>query len=310
MTGCVPLARFCAVCFACATIAHINAHDVAPGGCPAHNVAANTTIPAQPVEERRAALGLSDLERQEAIAQILKEKRRVIVSDLARRFGFSESSIRRDLSKLEQKGQAKKVYGGAILASSTQHELNYQDRLSRSIREKNAIAGYAVKLVRPNQAILLDSGTTAMQIALRLPESLNLTVVTNGLAIFDALSEREGLSLFMLAGRYRPASRDLVGPMLVNAVKQFAVDIAFLSVDGFDATYGLSTTDHEVAEVTRAAMSIAARRVVVSDSTKGGRRAFANICPITGVDMIISDKQLDPATCTAIRETGVEVVLV
>jgi len=255
-------------------------------------------------------MGLSDLERQEAIAEILKDKKKVTVTELAERFGFSESSIRRDLSKLEQKGQAKKVYGGAILASTTQHELDYQERLSRSIREKSAIAASAVKLIHSGQAILLDSGTTALQIAMRLPEAMNLTVVTNGLAIFDVLSGRRGISLFMLAGRYRPSSRDLVGPMLVNAVKQFAVDIAFLSVDGFDARYGLSTTDHEVAEAAQAAMSIAAKRVVVSDSSKGGRRAFAHICGIDEVDVIISDKQLDKDVCNGIREAGVKVVLV
>lgn len=255
-------------------------------------------------------MGLSDIERQEAIAQILKEKKKVTVSELARRFGLSESSIRRDLTRLEQKGQAKKVYGGAILASTTQHEPNYQERLSRRLREKSAIAEYAVKMLRPEQAILLDSGTTAMQIALRLPQNMNLTVVTNGLAIFEALCKHKGLSLFMLSGRYRPSSRDLVGPMLVNAVKQFAVDIAFLSVDGFDAEYGLSTTDHEVAEVTQAAMSIATQCVVVCDSSKGGRRAFAKICPINNVDLIISDKHLDREVCNGIRKAGVDVVLV
>jgi len=255
-------------------------------------------------------MGLSDLERQEAIAQILKDKKKVTVSELARRFGFSESSIRRDLAKLERKGQAKKVYGGAILASSTQHELDYQERLSRSIREKSAIAGYAVKLIRPGQALLLDSGTTAMQIALRLPEAMGLTVVTNGLAIAEALSGHAGLSLFILAGRYRPSSRDMVGPMLVSAIRQFAVDIAFLSVDGFDPVHGLSTTDHELAEAARAAMDIAQQTVVVSDASKGGRRAFASICAIDQVDLIISDKHLDGRICNGIREAGVEVVLV
>ncbi len=255
-------------------------------------------------------MGLSDLERQDTIAQILKERKKVTVTELAEKFGISESSVRRDLLKLERKGQAKKVYGGAIVASSTQQEFDYNERLHRNIGRKSAIASFAVSLVKPGQALLLDSGTTALQIAQRLPEGMGITVVTNGLAIAEVLSGRRGMTLFLLGGRYRPSSRDLVGPTLIAAINQFSVDIAFLSVDGFHPVHGLSTTDHELAEVVQAAMSIAEKKVVVSDSSKGGHRGFASICPINEVDMIISDKHLDKELCDEIIQAGTEVVLV
>lgn len=255
-------------------------------------------------------MGLSDLKRQQAIVQTLKEKKRVAVAELAVAFEVSESSIRRDLTILEQKGLAKKIYGGAVPPAFAQHELSYQERLTRNIREKNAIATYAVGLVRAEQTLFLDSGTTAVQIAQRLPEDMGLTVVTCGLAIAEALGGHNGVSLFLLGGRYRPASRDLVGPTLVTAIKTLAVDIAFLSVDGFHPAFGLSTTDHELAEAVRAAMSIAQQKVVVSDSSKGGRRAFAKICPLDGVDLIITDKRLSKSLYEEIRRAGTEIVLV
>lgn len=255
-------------------------------------------------------MGLIDLERQAAILEFLQKEKKASVATLAGRFNASEATIRRDLTRLAQQDHLFKTYGGAMISPSTQLESNYNERLTQHVKEKQAIGRQAARLVQPGQSILLDSGTTTLQIAEALQERENLTVVTNGLMIAQILGHCPGISLYLLGGRYRPKGQDLIGPTLIANLNQYAVDLAFLSVDGFHPQWGLSAADHNTAEVIRSARPVAQRTIVVADSSKGGKRAFARICGVDEIDLLITDAGLDPQIAEELRQSGAQVELV
>lgn len=254
-------------------------------------------------------MGLADLERQAEILEYLRKNQKATVSELSELFNSSKSTIRRDLARLEEQYHIYKTYGGAVWTQSTQSELPHDDRLTRRLREKKRIASFAASLIEPNCSILLDSGTTVLQLVDNIRDRDNLTVVTNGLNIANKLSDSR-LNIYVLGGRLRPQSQDFYGPVLMAALPNFAVEIAFLSVDGFHPQRGLSASDHNTAEVVRGMMQVAKKRVVLADSSKGGRRAFAQICAIDEVDMIISDNGMDPKLAEELRQLGIEIHLV
>lgn len=255
-------------------------------------------------------MGLIEQERQANILAFLKKERKATVSDLADRFNASESTLRRDLSKLEKEGHLHKTYGGAILSESTQFEPTHKERLLKQVNQKKRIGSYAAQMVKPASCILLDSGTTTLQITKHLNHITDLTVITYAIPIVQELGHREGIQLYMLGGLYRPKSQDVMGPVLNSTLSNFSVDIAFLSVDGFDPQFGLSAADPNEAEALQAARKIANKTVVVADSTKGGKRAFSWICSIEDIDMIISDNALDKELVEEIEQAQVKVKLV
>jgi DeoR/GlpR family transcriptional regulator of sugar metabolism len=256
-----------------------------------------------------ALMGLIEQSRQTAILTFLRQEKKATVAQLADKFAASEATIRRDLTKLEQQGHLVKTYGGALISTSTRFEFSYNERLSKNVREKKRIGAYAARMVKPGDSILLDSGTTTLQIALHLKHLEDLTVVTNALPIVQELAPCPGIRLFLPGGSYRPKSQDLVGPTLVNTLSHFAVDLAFLSVDGFHPQYGLSASDTREAEVIQAALTIAKQSIVVADHSKAGKRAFAWICPLDQVDLLLSDSDLDRQVYEEMLQKGVEVRL-
>jgi DeoR/GlpR family transcriptional regulator of sugar metabolism len=252
-------------------------------------------------------MGVADQERQAGIVEYLQEVNKASVAELAKNFTASEATIRRDLTKLERQGHIFKIYGGARISK---FELSYQERLSKHTTEKKRIGLYAANLVKPDSSILLHSGTTTQKIAENLKQHQNLTVVTSGISILQELATCENICVYLLGGHYRPQTQDLVGSILIDNLKHFAVDIAFLSVDGFDPAYGLSAIDPDQAVVIRDSIKIAKKKIVVADSSKGNRRSLAKICPIEEVDMLISDTGLHKDVVQELKKKGVAVELV
>ncbi|MEI7633719.1 MAG: DeoR/GlpR family DNA-binding transcription regulator [bacterium] len=249
-------------------------------------------------------------ERQSNIIEHLIVARKAPVIELVEKFKVSEATIRRDLTDLEKQGRVIKTYGGAIISETAQLEVSYKDRLSQNADQKRRIGASAAALINPGESVFLDSGTTTTQAAENLRDKENLTVVTNSLVIASMLGHCSGIRLYVPGGTYRPTSMDLLGPIMIETLRKFAVDTAILSVDGFHPDYGLSASDHREAEAAKAAMSIAKRVIIVADSTKGERRAFASIGGFEHIGRIISDSDLRPSVCDNLRRLGVMVDLV
>jgi DeoR family transcriptional regulator, aga operon transcriptional repressor len=248
-------------------------------------------------------------ERLSAILEALANDGSVGVADLATELDVSAATVRRDLEFLEHQRMLTRTHGGAV-AQGVLYELPLRYKSARHQEEKKRIAAEAATRVADGVAIGLTGGTTTTEVARAVIDRQRLTVVTNALNIASELAIRPNLKLVVTGGYARPESYELVGPLAEQALAGLNLDVVFLGVDGISPTAGI-TTHHEVEAHTNLALIERARHVVVvTDSSKIGLLAFAQICPIDRVHEVITDAEADRDLLAELREAGVDVVTV
>ena len=248
-------------------------------------------------------------ERLSAILEALANDGSVGVADLATQLDVSAATVRRDLEFLDQQRMLTRTHGGAV-AQGVLYELPLRYKSGRHQEEKKRIAAEAASRVADGVAIGLTGGTTTTEVARAVIDRQRLTVVTNALNIASELAIRPNLKLVVTGGYARPESYELVGPLAEQALAGLNLDVVFLGVDGISPTAGI-TTHHEVEAHTNLALIERARHVVVvTDSSKSGLVAFAQICPIDRVHEVITDAGADRGLLAELREAGVVVVTV
>jgi DeoR family transcriptional regulator, aga operon transcriptional repressor len=249
-------------------------------------------------------------ERRRAILKLLQREKRVLVTDLAEEFRTSQVTIRKDLEVLHVRGLVQRTHGGALPAHDGALEdpsLSEKERLHR--KEKVRIAAAASRLVSEGQVVILDSGTTATEIARALRTFQNLTVITNAVNIAAELAS-SSIEVILTGGLVRKNSFSLVGPIAEETLRRLSADILFLGVDGFDVRHGLTTPNLAEANVNRIMIEIAKRTVAVCDSSKFGRRSLSLIVPPTCLHQVITDKGIPKSDLEALKKVGTEVTLV
>jgi DeoR family transcriptional regulator of aga operon len=258
---------------------------------------------------RRAGRSARRSERMSEILQSLNETGSIHVGELARRFGVSEATLRRDLTLLEEQRLLTRTHGGA-LAQDVAYELPVRYRHGQSRDAKRAIAREAVRgLPAGAHVIGLTGGTTTSEVAKQLADRADLTIVTNALNIAMELVLRPRLKLVVVGGVSRPQSYELVGPWAEQVLASVNIGTAFVGVDGIDAGGGITTHDENEARTNRAMILRAQRVVVVADGSKLGRLTLARIADITEVSEVITDSSADAAVVAAIRGVGVPVTV-
>jgi DeoR family transcriptional regulator of aga operon len=247
-------------------------------------------------------------ERVGAIVERLSASGSVSVAVLAAELGASAATIRRDLEMLEDQRLLTRTHGGAV-AQGVLYELPLRYKTARHQQEKRRIALAAAARVTDGMAIGLTGGTTTTEVARSLVDRQRVTVVTNALNIASELAIRPNLKLVLTGGYARPESYELVGPMAEQSLAGLNLDVAFVGADGVSVEAGL-TTHHEVeAHTNLALIERAARVVVVADSSKIGKIAFAKICGLERVHELITDEG-DARALRAIADAGIDVVTV
>ncbi len=248
-------------------------------------------------------------ERLATILEELSAARSVAVATLAGRLGVSAATIRRDLTLLQEQRLCSRTHGGAV-AQGVLYELPLRYKGARHQEEKGLIAKAAAGHVEDGMVVGLTGGTTCTEVARALVDRQKLTVVTNALNIASELAVRPNLRLVVTGGTARPESYELVGPIAEKALSELHLDVVFIGVDGIDPAAGC-TTHHEVEANTDLALIQRAKRViVVADSSKLGRAAFARICPIESVDALITDRSANVRALRELREAGLSVTAV
>ncbi len=248
-------------------------------------------------------------DRMSAILDRLAESGSVSVAQTAGELGVSEATIRRDLERLEEQRLLTRIHGGAV-AQSVLYELPLRYRSARHQDEKLRIARATVERIFDAQSIGLTGGTTTSEVARALVERTRITVVTNALNIASELAVRPNIKLVLTGGVARAESYELVGPLAEQTLAALNLDVVVVGADGVDLAAGL-TTHHEVEAHTNAALIGRARRVIVAaDSSKLGHAAFAQICPLSAVDELVTDVGAPQAIVDALREQGIDVTTV
>ena len=256
------------------------------------------------------ANGMLNEERRRLIVEMLHRDGRVLVRQLARHFHTSQITIRKDLEFLDTQGVIQRTHGGALPVQSgalLDPTLREKENLHRE--EKLRIARAAAEMVEEGQSVLLDSGTTTTAIARALKDIKKLVVITNAINIAAELAGTD-IEVIVTGGMLRKNSFSLVGPVAEQAVRQLSADILFLGVDGFDTKLGLFTPNVFEAQVNRVMVQVSRKTVAVCDSSKFGRRSLCNIMPLTGVDTVITGKNISKQDFQSLRDAGIKTTLV
>jgi DeoR family transcriptional regulator, aga operon transcriptional repressor len=255
-------------------------------------------------EAKRSTVG-----RRSHILDLLNQHGQVDVATLSRELGVSEVTIRNDLTRLEEKNLLIKARGGAMKADRVATDFSIRDKKKQHLEEKEKIGRAAAKLIGPGETIILDSGTTTLEVARSLGRDIPLTVITNALNIAEQLAEYQNLTVMVPGGVLRKNSLSLVGATAEAVFKSFFCDKIFLAVDGFHLVHGLSTPNVEEAHLNRIMIEMSKEVIVVADSSKFHRRSFAFISPITAVNVLVTDPGISDEDRNALENLGIKVII-
>jgi len=227
-------------------------------------------------------------ERYEQIYSILQERNGVTMQYLKKKLGVSEATIRRDLEAMENDGLLKRVWGGAMLQSRTDKDPPVFIRTKENNDKKQKIAKIAARLIRESSVIFLDGSTTAMHMVPYFAQYKQVSVVTFGLHIQQALTEQTNVSVHLLGGQVFE-KRLVVGHVAVANVKQFHSDIFFFSASGLSAEFGATGSEVKSVELTREMLPRAKMKVLLCDTTKVGMNFMWATAALDEIDYVIMD---------------------
>ncbi|QTH41496.1 DeoR/GlpR transcriptional regulator [Cohnella sp. LGH] len=239
-------------------------------------------------------MSLAGEERKREIMTLLNEKGKVIAGELAQRFEVSTETIRRDLDDLEKENKLKKVYGGA-LRISPKVEPPLLERESTNVEAKLKVGALAAKLVEDNDVIVLDEGSTVLQMIPFLEHKRNLTILTNSIPALMRLLEYQkrgtfDVKIILIGGVVNTQHLRATGPIAEKIIEDFYVNKAFISVDGVSLKHGITSYDYEKAVFTRKLIGGSEMAIVVADYSKIAKRTVARIAELRELHTIVSDE--------------------
>jgi len=259
---------------------------------------------AQPVMD-----GMMGEERRAQILQIVRSEGRVKVNELANLFNTSEVTIRIDLNELHQRGLVLRSHGGAVLPDTILRESPVYERLKAHSEEKRRIGKMAAALIQDGETIILDSGTTTLEIARHIKKKQGLQIITNGVNIAAELLDARGAQIFVLGGSVVKEAASITGRFTEEMMDQFSADKLFLSGAGCDPDFGVSGAHVEETMVNRAMMRIFREIILVADASKFSKRGMSRIAPFSEIDTIISDTSLREEIQEKLRSMGCNLIL-
>ncbi|MFB7380850.1 DeoR/GlpR family DNA-binding transcription regulator [Kitasatospora purpeofusca] len=266
---------------------------------------------------------MSKQERWSKLLELLAVDGKLDVDEAAVSVAVSPATIRRDLDELAEQRLLVRTRGGAI-AHGVSYELPMRYKSSRRVSDKQRIATAVAELLGEGDVVGLNGGTTTTEVARALvlragggPSERGdaasgplYTIVTNSLNIAGELAVRPQFKLVVTGGVARPQTYELVGPLTEGVLNQVVLDVAVLGVDGVDPRLGVMTHHEDEAGISRLLAERARKVVLATDSSKIGRRAFARICGLDRIDVLVTDSGLVPEMAARFIEAGIEVIAV
>ena len=248
-------------------------------------------------------------ERRKRIAESIRSRGVVSVTEMAETLGTSEITLRRDLRLMAEEGLLVRTHGGAVLPGGLAHEPSYLEKANQAAAEKMAIAHLAASMIRPGDSIVLGPGTTTQALARLLVDFPELTVVTNSLLVAEALMPASHVEVIVTGGTLRRPIHALVGPATEESVRTLRASQAFISGNGLTAERGLSTPSPLVAAADRALAAAAQQTVVLVDHTKVGIETMCQTVPVDRISTLITDAGADVRQLDELRELDVAVLV-
>ena len=246
-------------------------------------------------------------QRRQAILAAVRAEDAASAEALARQFDVSVETIRRDLRALHSDGLLERVYGGATRSSGRSSEGSFSARSVRNIERKRAVAALAASLIEPDDTVVIDVGTTALEVARALPPPFHGRVLTNSVPVAMVLAERSDIDLMLCGGQVRPGDAACSGAHAEAFFGEFYADKAFRGSGGVHPEAGLTDYDPPEVVIRRTIIAHTASSYVLADSSKLGTIAVHRVCALDKITAVITDDHGGDAV-TNLRTAGVTVL--
>ena len=243
-------------------------------------------------------------QRRELILDAVRSGRTAGVVELAQRFDVSEMTVRRDLTQLALEGRLKRVHGGAV---SDREEPPFEQIAVERLAEKDRIGRAAAALVSDGQTLMIDIGTTTLQLARHL-HGRTLTVITSSLAVIEELMPDRRIELVVLGGSVRRNYRSMVGVLAEDALRQLSCDIAFLGASGISEDLSVMDTTMVEVPIKRGMIAAAKRTVLLADAAKFSMHGSVRVCNAADLDTVVTDARRSDPSVKALEASEVEVI--
>ena len=253
---------------------------------------------------------MNSFERRSEIVQHLQEKKRASTQSLSQLFQVSEVTIRHDLNELEKGGWISRVHGGAEAVHRLQDEQPFAMRQGLQLEEKIGIAKAAALLVKPGDTIILDSSTTAFQLALQLKEFTDLRVVTNNLHVVSTLSVCQGIEVIIVGGIVRGETASVVGPPAEEMMASWHAHQGFFGAAGLTRQRGLTDADIREVQVKKLMIKAVDKVNILLDASKFGKQAFSTFAGVEDVDQVFTDNNVPEEYVELCREFEIKLSVV
>ena len=245
------------------------------------------------------------VERHNVILDELRYHNRVISSKLCEILKVSEDTIRRDLNELENKGQLKKVHGGAITLSFIP---SFKKREVQEIQTKHIIAKKALDLIEDNQVLIIDGGTSNLQLVNMLPEDMRLTIFTNSIPVASKLCEYPNVDGVLLGGNILRKGYSIIGHQAVDSLQDVHADMCFLGITSVDPAAGMTEANRKETTIKKAMMNSSDKVVSMVISNKINTRQPFKVAEISSLDIMVTDLEPDNELLRPYRERGVRII--
>ncbi|HET9918277.1 MAG TPA: DeoR/GlpR family DNA-binding transcription regulator [Ktedonobacteraceae bacterium] len=245
-------------------------------------------------------------ERRRSIMQTLQRDGKVLATELSKSLHVSEDTIRRDLRELATAGMLQRVHGGAL--PRTPATASFTERQQQDSGAKWAIAQAAVRLIHQDQVIILDGGTTLLQVAQHLPRNLRATIVTHSPPIAVALSEYPEIEVIMIGGKFDKQRQTTIGAATVEAYRHIRADLCFLGIRSLHPDVGISTHSLEEAYVKRAMIASAAEVVALASAEKFGTAAPYIVGSLSDLTHLVTERSVPEEILAPYRAQGIAII--
>jgi DeoR family fructose operon transcriptional repressor len=246
-------------------------------------------------------------ERKHRIEAYLQDVEFASLEDLAKHVDASPSTIRRDLTVLEATGSVKRTHGGARVITPKTDEYTFSARDTHQLAEKEAIGRACAGLIKPNQSVIIDAGTTPYHVAKHL-EQKSPQIVTNSLPVANLYASTGRVELVVSGGLLYTRLGVMVGPLAVESFSKIHADVAVMSAGGITME-GLTNSHSLLIDIQRAMMQAAAKVIFCLDHTKFGRQSVSPLCDLEPIDVIVTDSQAPAELVQQLRARGIEVIV-
>lgn len=229
------------------------------------------------------------IERIQKVLDFINLKNKTNVAELCKKFNVSPVTIRRDIDYLAKNGLVIKTHGGVLsIQNKLTYEVPYFKKSTVNLKKKEAIGVAAAKLINDNDVVIIDSGTTTLQVAKNV-KSKNVTVITNDLAIANTIASIPSIELIVTGGKLEKGVYTLVGTNAVALINKCHANKVFLGVDALDIKFGISNRTLEEVDVKLAMVNAADEVIVVTDSSKFNQKMFYSLLSLNEIDILVTD---------------------